>query len=144
MRQMYKTFSYICAEFEIIIRMTPHSCLLSLGSNYYRTANMAYAHRDLVKHFPDIHFGVEMETQAIGSRFLSPFSNQLARFSTLLSIEEVRSILKSIEKKNGRLPEDKMYGVVKIDIDLLMYDEQILKPEDMEREFVRIGLEEFK
>lgn len=124
--------------------MTPHSCLLCLGSNYYRTAHMAYARRDLKKHFPDIRFGVEMETEAIGSRFLSPFSNQLARFSTLLSAEEVRSILKSIEKENGRLPEDKMYGVVRMDIDLLMYDEQILKPEDMEKEFVRIGLEEFK
>ena len=124
--------------------MTPHSCFLCLGSNYYRTAYMAYARRGLEKHFPSIRFGKEMETEAIGSRFLSPFSNQLARFSTLLSPEEVRSILKSIEKENGRLPEDKMYGVVKIDIDLLMYDEQILKPEDMEKEFVRIGLEEFK
>ena len=124
--------------------MTLHSCLLCLGSNYYRTANMAYARRGLEKHFPNIRFGEEMETEAIGSRFLSPFSNQLAFFETSLSAEEVQAILKSIERENGRLPEDKMYGVVKMDIDLLKYDEQILKPEDMEREFVRLGLEEFK
>ena len=144
MRQMYKTFSYICAEIEINIRMTLHSCLLCLGSNYYRTANMAYARRGLEKHFPNIRFGEEMETEAIGSRFLSPFSNQLAFFETPLSAEEVRTILKSIERENGRLPEDKMYGVVRIDIDLLKYDDCVLKPEDMEREFVRMGLEEFK
>jgi len=33
---------------------------------------------------------------------------------------------------------------VKMDIDLLKYDDCVLKPEDMEREFVRMGLEEFK
>ena len=117
--------------------MTLHSCLLCLGSNYYRTANMAYARRGLEKHFPNIRFGEEMETEAIGSRFLSPFSNQLAFFETTLSAEEVRTILKSIERENGRLPEDKMYGVVRMDIDLLKYDDCVLKPEDMEREFVR-------
>ncbi len=29
--------------------------------------------------FPDIHFGEMMETEAVGSGFHSPFSNQLAK-----------------------------------------------------------------
>lgn len=105
---------------------------------------MAHARQALTLHFPEIRFGEEMETEAIGSGFLSPFSNQLARFSTLLSAEEVRGILKSIEKESGRLPEDKAQGIVKLDIDLLMYDEQILKPKDLEKDFIRKGLETFK
>ena len=81
-----------------------------------------------------------METEAIGSGFLSPFSNQVARLTTPLSAEEVRTILKSIEKENGRLPEDKAKGIVKLDIDLLMYDDTVLKPKDMEKSYIYKGM----
>jgi 2-amino-4-hydroxy-6-hydroxymethyldihydropteridine diphosphokinase len=40
----------------------------------------------------------------------------------------------------GRLPEEKSQGVVRIDIDLLMYDDSVLKPADLERDFVVEGL----
>jgi 2-amino-4-hydroxy-6-hydroxymethyldihydropteridine diphosphokinase len=101
---------------------------------------MAYAQRDLKKHFPTIRFSEEMETEAIGSRFLSPFSNQVASFETTLSTEEVSVILKQIEHDLGRLPEEKSQGVIRIDIDLLMYDDCVLKPADLERNFVKEGL----
>ena len=139
-----QNISYICDEQPKKYLMNQHFCILCLGSNSGRHAHIAHARRALTRHFPDIRFGEEMETEAIGCGFLSPFSNQLARFSTLLSPEEVRSILKSIEKDNGRLPEDKAQGIVKLDIDLLMYDEQVLKPKDMEKDFVRQGLKAFK
>ena len=120
--------------------MNQHTCFLCLGSNFYRIAHMAYAQRELKKHFPTIRFSKEMETEAIGSRFLSPFSNQVASFETTLSSEEVRAILKQIERDLGRLPEEKSQGVVRIDIDLLMYDDCVLKPADLERDFVVEGL----
>ena len=120
--------------------MNQHTCFLCLGSNFYRIAHMAYAQRELKKHFPAIRFSKEMETEAIGSRFLSPFSNQVASFETTLSSEEVRAILKQIERDLGRLPEEKSQGVVRIDIDLLMYDDSVLKPADLERDFVVEGL----
>ena len=120
--------------------MNQHTCFLCLGSNFYRIAHMAYAQRELKKHFPTIRFSEEMETEAIGSRFLSPFSNQVASFETTLSSEEVRAILKQIERDLGRLPEEKPQGVIRIDIDLLMYDDCVLKPADLERDFVKEGL----
>ena len=120
--------------------MNQQTCNLCLGTNFYRIAHMAYAQRDLKKHFPTIRFSEEMETEAIGSRFLSPFSNQVASFETTLSSEEVRAILKQIERDLGRLPEEKSQGVIRIDIDLLMYDDCVLKPTDLERDFVVEGL----
>ena len=120
--------------------MNQHTCILCLGSNFYRIAHMAYAQRELKKHFPTIRFSEEMETEAIGSRFLSPFSNQVASFETTLSSEKVRAILKQIERDLGRLPEEKSQGVIRIDIDLLMYDDCVLKPADLERDFVVEGL----
>ena len=124
--------------------MNHHSCLLCSGSNLDRLAHMESARRALAKAFPGIRFGREMETEAIGSGFLSPFSNQLAVFETSIPAEEVRAILKQIERDNGRTPDDKQQGIVKLDIDLLKYDETLLKPKDMEKDFVQAGLKELR
>lgn len=119
-----------------------HSCLLCMGSNKDRHAHMAYTRKALDRIFPDIRYGEEMETEAIGELFLSPFSNQVAIFHTPLNIDETKAILKGIEKENGRMPEDKAKGVVKMDIDLLAYDDLILKPDDMEKNYVQKGIEQ--
>ena len=67
-------------------------------------------------------------------------SNQLAKFSTTLSPDSVHDLFKELERRCGRIPEDKAQGVVKLDIDLLVFDNKILKPEDMEREYIRRGM----
>ena len=67
--------------------MNEHHCLLCMGSNTNRFTQLSDARKVLSEAFPDIHFGELMETQAIGSGFHSPFSNQLARFTTTLSSE---------------------------------------------------------
>lgn len=120
--------------------MEEHHCLLCMGSNTDRSAQLSVARKALCATFPDIHFGEMMETEAIGSGFHSPFSNQLARFSTTLSPDSVHDIFKELERRSGRIPEDKSLGVVKLDIDLLVFDNRVLKPEDMEREYIRRGI----
>ena len=122
--------------------MNLHTCLLCLGSNLDGATRLSATRKALLSHFPDIRFSQEMVTEAIGTGFLSPFHNQVARLTTPLSAEEVRAILKGIEQTQGRLPEDKANGIVKLDIDLLVYDEVVLKPKDLEREFVIRGREE--
>ena len=122
--------------------MDTHHCLICLGSNFGYSERLKAARCALQRFFSDIRFGMEMETEAIGGKWLSPFCNQLAIFTSDLSAFDIRLILKRIEKENGRLPEDKEKGVVKLDIDLLMVDDEVLKPEDMERDFVKKGLEE--
>lgn len=116
-----------------------HHCLLCIGSNYKYSSHLRSARTALKAAFPDIRFGKEMVTEAIGGKWLSPFGNQLAKFTTSLGAEEVRYLLKQMEKDHGRLPEDKEQGIVKLDIDLLMYDEEVLKPEDIQRDFVKKG-----
>lgn len=122
--------------------MITHSCLLCMGCNLDRTAHMTSARRDLENHFPGIRFGTETETEAIGSGFLSPFSNQVALLHTSLSAQEVHTLLKQIERNHGRVPDDKAQGIVRMDIDLLTYDHVVLKPADMEKPYVQAGIEE--
>ena len=120
--------------------MNEHHCLLCMGSNTNRFTQLSDARKVLSEAFPDIHFGELMETQAIGSGFHSPFSNQLARFSTTLSSESVHNLFKEMERHSERLTGDKAQGIVKLDIDLLTFDNKVLKPEDMKREYIRRGI----
>ena len=122
--------------------MNQHTCILCLGSNLDAATRLSAARSVLLSHFPDIRFSQEMVTEAIGSGFLSPFHNQVARFTTPLDAENVRKLLKGIEQAQGRLPEDKAQGIVKLDIDLLKYNECVLKPKDLERKFVLEGMKE--
>lgn len=53
--------------------MDEHHCLLCMGSNTNRYAQLSVAREALRATFPDIHFGEMMETEAVGSGFHSPF-----------------------------------------------------------------------
>ena len=86
--------------------MDEHHCLLCMGSNTNRYAQLSVAREALRTTFPDIHFGEMMETEAVGSGFHSPFSNQLAKFSTTLSPDSVRDLFKELERRSGRIPEE--------------------------------------
>ena len=82
--------------------MDEHHCLLCMGSNTNRYAQLSVAREALRTTFPDIHFGEMMETEAVGSGFHSPFSNQLAKFSTTLSPDSVRDLFKELERRSCR------------------------------------------
>lgn len=123
--------------------MISHPCLLCMGSNINRDAQLEAAREALRRLFPDVRFGSEMLTEAIGEGFLSPFTNQMARFTTALSADEVHSRLKELERAAGRRPDDKAQGIVKLDADLLMYDNLILKPEDFKRTYIIEELKRF-
>ena len=98
--------------------MNEHHCLLCMGSNTNRFTQLSDARKVLSEAFPDIHFGELMETQS----------------------ESVHNLFKELERHSGRLPGDKAQGIVKLDIDLLTFDNKVLKPEDMKREYIRRGI----
>ena len=58
-----------------------------------------------------------------------------------MDMETVKGILKRIESDNGRTPDSRQTGIVTLDIDLLKFDNRTLKPEDMEKDYVRRALQ---
>ena len=70
------------------------------------------------------------------------FSNPVACFTSPRTVSQVRERLKKIERDHGRTPDDKARGIVKIDIDLLCYDGEVLKPQDWQRGDVCEGVAE--
>ena len=121
-----------------------HKCIICIGSNYNRKENLFFARQKLADLFPSIRFTSEQETQPLFFRSPALFSNQVAQFFSEAGEERVRKELKAIEKSAGRRSEDKKEEKVCLDIDLLAFDDRVLKPEDLKREYIVKGLEELK
>lgn len=121
-----------------------HKCIISIGSNYNRKENLLLARRRLADLFPSIRFTTEQETKPLFFRSPALFSNQVAQFFSDVEEEGVRKELKAIEQSAGRRPEDKKEEKVCLDIDLLAFDDRVLKPEDLKRDYIVKGLEELQ
>lgn len=113
---------------------------ICIGSNYNREINLLLARKQLTALFPSIRFADEEETEPFLLSNPALFSNQVGRFRSDEEPEQVKAKLKAIEQLAGRLPEDKAIERVVLDIDLLMHDDVVLKPRDMEREYVKRGI----
>ena len=118
------------------------ACLICIGSNDHRKENLLLARQNLYALFPSIYFATEMETAPLYLKNTARFSNQVALFVTAMEKEAVVNALKEIEMKAGRRPEDKTAEKIPLDIDLLVYGNEILKPKDLRREYIQKGVEE--
>ncbi len=103
---------------------------------------MKLARQKLSLLFPGIRFSKEEDTAPLFFHRSTMFSNQVARFTSDLEADSVISLLKSIELEAGRMAEDKKREIVRLDLDLLMCDAVIYKPEDLLRDYVIRGIQE--
>jgi 2-amino-4-hydroxy-6-hydroxymethyldihydropteridine diphosphokinase len=110
--------------------------LLSIGTNVDREVNLAVCHKLLEESFGEIHYSNTSVTIPYGNHYKNDFLNQLAIVYTDKDKEYVSLLLKSIEKQIGRNPKDKENGIVKIDIDLIIWNDDILKPTDISRSYI--------
>lgn len=115
---------------------------ICIGSNEKRVDNMKLARQKLSALFPGIRFSKEVDTVPLFFHRPTMFSNQVARFSSTLDADRIVALLKSIESEAGRMEEDKKREIVRLDIDLLMCDAVVYKPDDLLRDYVIRGIQE--
>ena len=121
-----------------------HRCWLSLGSNYEAFTNIKKAHQFLSSFFKKIEYSSLMKTKPIGLHNPSEFINQVAYLTTTYSKKEIIESLKNIERQMGRTRKDAENEIVRIDIDLLIFNDQKLKEKDLKRMYICKGIEEIK
>ncbi|MDE6696403.1 MAG: 2-amino-4-hydroxy-6-hydroxymethyldihydropteridine diphosphokinase [Muribaculaceae bacterium] len=69
------------------------------------------------------------------------YMNAVVKGITTLSPEHIEKISKEFEIANGRDCIARAAGDVPLDIDLVIYEDVILRPKDYAREFFKIGYE---
>lgn len=119
--------------------MNTHVLYISIGTNL-ATADqvMAWTKRRLAEAFRGkARYSTIVHTEPINFPSERPFTNQLAIIETTVPTPLARPLLKSIERQLGRNEADVKRGVVRLDLDLLMLDGQLLKPEDWEFPHIR-------
>ncbi|PXV64110.1 2-amino-4-hydroxy-6-hydroxymethyldihydropteridine diphosphokinase [Dysgonomonas alginatilytica] len=117
--------------------------IISMGSNENRTENMSRCRYLLSKYYPDVMFSEMINTEPFGDNYQSDFLNQLALINSEDDDLTVTERLKKIETEIGRQPEEKSRGIIKIDVDLLVVNGNIIKTEDFERPYINNLFENF-
>lgn len=110
--------------------------VISIGSNSEQELHVGEAKRALGIFFPDITFSQALWTEPVGMES-DEFLNLLAVASTHRPLADVETILKDIERACGRKKLDKEIGVVKMDLDILLYDKIRLHEHDWERQYIK-------
>ena len=115
--------------------------ILSLGANENQESNMQLAQYKLERLLSNqVIFSEMMWTTPIGidsDRFL----NCLAVAHTHHSFTQLHRALKQIERSLGSLRAERKRGVVKMDIDILLFGNSRYHTDDWQRDYVRRLLE---
>lgn len=90
--------------------------------------------------FVFVRFSRPVYTEPVGCLSPDLFLNQVALLYSDESAERIKESLKEMERRLGRKPEDKARGRVPIDIDLLRWNDRVLKADDLARSYVRDGI----
>jgi len=120
-----------------------HSVILSIGSNHKAEINMQRTHEMLGKVMTDTRFTGIIETEDSeggGDSFL----NQMALGDTEMPFAAFRAYTKKLESILGRTPKRKAYGIIDIDIDILMFDGKTMKPYEWEQPYVKQLIKELQ
>lgn len=111
-------------------------CIICLGSNEKCEYHLNMAEKILNRTFPGICWGGVVKTAPEGTDIPEAYLNRAAIINTGMTPEELKVLFKKIEEQCGRTPESKQTGIIPLDIDLLVYDHEIIKPSDMKKNYV--------
>ena len=112
-----------------------HQIIISLASNENQEANLQAAREQLTQLLSEAHFTSAIWTDPINSIRQEPYLNQLCNATPAFSMNLLNEVLKETEKRLGRTHNED--GIVKIDLDLLQYDEAQYHLRDWSRNYVK-------
>ena len=114
-----------------------HSVLISLASNNEQEKNLSEARKALTQVLISPDYTPAVWTEPYGKKEGALYLNQLVSAQTDLDNDELNGRLKDIEKTQGRDDETRRQGLVPIDLDLLLYDQQRFHLRDWQRPYIQ-------
>lgn len=115
--------------------MSTHTYYIGMGSNVAEASELLACARLLLRRLQgsSVRFSPPVQTEPVDYPWPALFTNQVALVVSSLDQATLCGRLKRIEHLLGRRAEQKQQGVVRIDLDLLCTDGQVLRPADWER-----------
>lgn len=123
---------------------TSHQAYISLGSNIQPRENLLEGMKLLREMVTVYTFSTVWETEAVGTsgpRFL----NTAAWISTPLSANELKTqVISVIENRLGRVRTEDKYAPRTIDLDIILFDEEVLDDNLWTRDFLALTIAELR
>lgn len=117
--------------------MVMHDILIALGTNVIAD-KIRFVELCLEQSFESVRFTQIIPTEPIGERFKGKqFFNAVMVGTTHMAKSEVEEQLKRIEQLAGNTQDKRNMGVVEVDIDLLMFDDEKLHEKDWQRPYIK-------
>ena len=104
---------------------------LSIGSNIDREANIRGAVKSLREAFGELVLSSVYESEAVGFDG-EPFYNMVIGLKTDLPVRSLNNSIRDIEKKYGRVREGEKFSSRMLDIDLLLYGNEVINEGGLE------------
>lgn len=116
-----------------------HTAVLTLGSNVARAACIIEAARAAIDRVAEV--------RAYSGAYLSPddtgagadYLNAVLELTTTLSLSEMADFAAGLEQRSGRTADSKSRGVMPLDVDIVVWDTEVIKPYDTTRPYFRTG-----
>lgn len=116
--------------------------VIGLGSNINPEENIRRAKAAIAREFRLIKSSSFVETEPVGFKEQDRFLNGALLIETELNADSLELHLKKLESELGRVKTDNKYGPRSIDIDILVWNGEVVDEEVYEREFLRKSIEE--
>lgn len=124
--------------------MPKHRCIISLGSNHLPQEHLKKAWGELLPYFTQVNSSPRIYTDPINfPHSQEQFLNQILDAYSCVELPRLQQVCKAIERTCGRTPEQKERAphLMPLDIDIVVWDTQVLKPHDFERPYLLDGLQ---
>ena len=104
---------------------------VSIGSNIDRKKNVQASIDALRERFGDLVLSSIYETEAVGFGG-DPFYNLIAIFETEETASSINRFFKTVEAEHGRAPGSKKFAARTLDIDLILYGDDIVHTPELQ------------
>ncbi len=119
-----------------------HDCIIGIGSNIDPERNIAAALFLLRSDHELVSISSMVKTAPIGIVEQPDFINGAARVYTNLELLDFKDYLKGVEDQLNRDRTVPKYGPRTIDLDIVVWDEEIVDRDYYDRDFLRGAVEE--
>ncbi|MBR5332670.1 MAG: 2-amino-4-hydroxy-6-hydroxymethyldihydropteridine diphosphokinase [Muribaculaceae bacterium] len=119
-----------------------NTLVIGIGSNSKDCQQqMACAMEHLATLFYEVKVSSVYETPALNGKDAS-YLNAVAIAKTDMELSQATSCLKQWEKQCGRTPESKLQGSIPIDLDIVVWNDDVLREKDFSYSFFTKGYKE--
>jgi 2-amino-4-hydroxy-6-hydroxymethyldihydropteridine diphosphokinase len=118
--------------------------IIGIGSNISPEENIQLALELLAEKVIIDRISAMVRTKPIGIADQPDFLNGAVKITTSLSPEELRLLLKQTEDRIGRDRTQSRYGPRTIDLDIVIWNDEIVDPDYYTRDFLQKAVDEIR